>query len=118
MALTMKRSGCAASSALGAMPARPEGDPEPLPYLDDADDRASGGLGVTLRTILVTETMRAFDPADQRSSGKAEPFTLMPASEALLDEAGPLLDELVELVTTRALDPYEASERLLREVAR
>ena len=32
------------------------------------------------------ETMRAFDPADQRSSGKAEAFVLMPASEALLDE--------------------------------
>ena len=32
------------------------------------------------------ETMRAFDPADQRSTGTAEAFTLMPASEALLDE--------------------------------
>jgi transcription-repair coupling factor (superfamily II helicase) len=32
------------------------------------------------------ETMRRFDPADQRSTGKAETFTLMPASEALLDE--------------------------------
>ncbi len=32
------------------------------------------------------ETMRRFDPADQRSTGKADAFTLMPASEALLDE--------------------------------
>ena len=32
------------------------------------------------------ETMRRFDPADQRSTGAAEAFTLMPASEALLDE--------------------------------
>ncbi len=32
------------------------------------------------------ETMRAFDPADQRTTGTAEAFTLMPASEALLDE--------------------------------
>ncbi|MEQ7872797.1 transcription-repair coupling factor [Sphingomonas sp. ASV193] len=32
------------------------------------------------------ETMRRFDAADQRSSGKADAFTLMPASEALLDE--------------------------------
>jgi transcription-repair coupling factor (superfamily II helicase) len=32
------------------------------------------------------ETMKTFDPSDQRSTGKAEPFTLMPASEALLDE--------------------------------
>ena len=32
------------------------------------------------------ETMRHFDPADQKSTGKAAAFTLMPASEALLDE--------------------------------
>ena len=32
------------------------------------------------------ETMRRFDPADQRTTGKANIFTLMPASEALLDE--------------------------------
>jgi transcription-repair coupling factor (superfamily II helicase) len=32
------------------------------------------------------ETMRRFDPADQRSIGSAGAFTLMPASEALLDE--------------------------------
>ena len=32
------------------------------------------------------ETLRRFDPADQRSTGKADSFTLMPASEALLDE--------------------------------
>ncbi|GAA4016025.1 transcription-repair coupling factor [Sphingomonas swuensis] len=32
------------------------------------------------------ETMRSFDPADQRTVGPAEAFTLMPASEALLDE--------------------------------
>jgi transcription-repair coupling factor (superfamily II helicase) len=32
------------------------------------------------------ETMRRFDPADQRTTGSAESFTLMPASEALLDD--------------------------------
>jgi len=31
------------------------------------------------------ETMRHFDPADQKSTGPAAAFTLMPASEALLD---------------------------------
>src|SRR5205085_874874 len=31
------------------------------------------------------ESLRRFDPADQRSTEKAEAFTLMPASEALLD---------------------------------
>ncbi len=32
------------------------------------------------------ESMRRFDPADQRSSGPSGSFTLMPASETLLDE--------------------------------
>ena len=31
------------------------------------------------------DSLRRFDPADQRSTDKAEAFTLMPASEALLD---------------------------------
>ena len=31
------------------------------------------------------DSLRLFDPADQRSTAKAEGFTLMPASEALLD---------------------------------
>ena len=33
------------------------------------------------------ESLRRFDPADQRSTDRADAFTLMPASEALLDEA-------------------------------
>ncbi len=32
------------------------------------------------------ETLRRFDPTDQRSTGAAKDFVLMPASEALLDE--------------------------------
>ena len=32
------------------------------------------------------ESLRRFDPADQRSTDKADAFTLMPASEGLLDE--------------------------------
>ena len=34
------------------------------------------------------DSIRRFDPADQRSTDKAEAFTLMPASEALLDVDG------------------------------
>jgi fumarylacetoacetase len=41
-----------------AMPPRPEGDPDPLPYLDDGEDRAHGALGIQLRTVLVTARMR------------------------------------------------------------
>ena len=33
------------------------------------------------------DSLRRFDPADQRSTDKAQAFTLMPASEALIDEA-------------------------------
>jgi len=40
------------------MPLRPEGDPQPLPYLDDPGDRQSGGLSIQLEATLSTETMR------------------------------------------------------------
>jgi fumarylacetoacetase len=38
--------------------ARPQGDPGPLPHLDDADDRAQGGLGITLEAYQSTAAMR------------------------------------------------------------
>ena len=41
-----------------SMPPRPQGDPSPLPYLDDASDRESGGLSVQLQVTLSTEQMR------------------------------------------------------------
>lgn len=34
------------------------------------------------------ESIRAFDPADQRTVGRVEKFSLLPASEVLLDEQG------------------------------
>ncbi|HEY8433804.1 MAG TPA: fumarylacetoacetase [Sphingomicrobium sp.] len=40
------------------MPPRPQGDPQPLPYLDDPADRASGGLAVQLEVTLSTAQMR------------------------------------------------------------
>ncbi len=40
------------------MPPRPEGDPAPLPYLADAADQASGGLGIQLEVALLTAKMR------------------------------------------------------------
>jgi fumarylacetoacetase len=40
------------------MPARPAGDPQPLPYLDDPDDRATGALAIHLEVTLTTEQMR------------------------------------------------------------
>ena len=41
-----------------AMPARPEGDPAPLPYLAEPAG-AMGALGITLEAALVTEGIRA-----------------------------------------------------------
>ena len=41
-----------------AMPKRPDGDPEPLPYLQDAADQAGGGLGIRLEVTLSTARMR------------------------------------------------------------
>lgn len=38
--------------------ARPAGDPDPLPYLRDAQDQASGGLDIRIGIFLETETMR------------------------------------------------------------
>lgn len=41
------------------MPPRPEGDPAPLPYLDDPADRQSGALEIQLEVTLTSERMRA-----------------------------------------------------------
>jgi fumarylacetoacetase len=37
---------------------RPQGDPAPLPHLDDPEDRAHGGLDITLEASMSTATMR------------------------------------------------------------
>ena len=49
-------------------PTRPEGDPQPLPYLDDSQDRASGALSVVLEVALSTARMRRDGSAPQRLS--------------------------------------------------
>jgi fumarylacetoacetase len=55
------------------MPARPAGDPEPLPYLDDAADRRSGGLGIELEVTLSTAQMREANlPPHLLSRGSAD----------------------------------------------
>ena len=41
-----------------AQPARPEGDPQPLAYLLDANDQARGALDIELEVLLLTQTMR------------------------------------------------------------
>lgn len=41
-----------------AQPARPQGDPKPLPYLTGEEDQASGGLDVELEVLLLTAGLR------------------------------------------------------------
>jgi fumarylacetoacetase len=41
-----------------AQPARPEGDPAPLPYLLDDDDQREGALNLELEVLLLTPAMR------------------------------------------------------------
>jgi fumarylacetoacetase len=47
---------------------RPAGDPEPLPYLNDAADRKAGGLDLTLEVSLRTAGMRERNEAAIRVS--------------------------------------------------
>ena len=51
-----------------AQPARPEGDPCPLPYLWDEVDQASGALAIELEVHLSTAAMRAAGHAPHRLS--------------------------------------------------
>ncbi|MFJ4192858.1 fumarylacetoacetase [Pseudomonas sp. NPDC089534] len=41
-----------------AQPARPQGDPQPLPYLLDNRDQAGGAFDIELEVLLLTEAMR------------------------------------------------------------
>jgi fumarylacetoacetase len=48
--------------------ARPAGDPAPLPHLDDPDDRAHGGVDITMEAYLSSEKMRQARTAPLRIS--------------------------------------------------
>ena len=51
-----------------AQPARPEGDPQPLPYLWDEADQAHGAYAIEMEVLLSTAKMRAAGHAPQRLS--------------------------------------------------
>ena len=54
------------------MPPRPDGDPAPLPYLDDAADREAGALGISHKVTISTDAMRAANlPPHALSKGEA-----------------------------------------------
>ncbi|CAM5792677.1 fumarylacetoacetase [Castellaniella caeni] len=46
--------------------ARPDGDPQPLPYLDGAVNRAAGGFDIQLEALIQTQTMHAQRQAPTR----------------------------------------------------
>jgi fumarylacetoacetase len=59
---------------------RAEGDPAPLPYLNSAADRSSGGIDVKLEVWLRTERMRREDvPAVRLSQGNLRDLYWTPA---------------------------------------
>jgi fumarylacetoacetase len=47
---------------------RPEGDPQPLPYLDSADNRSHGAIDIQLQVLLQTQAMREAGLAPHRLS--------------------------------------------------
>ncbi|RMV80208.1 Fumarylacetoacetase [Pseudomonas caricapapayae] len=49
-----------------AQPARPEGDPQPLPYLLDQGDQQGGALDIELEVLLLTTMMKAQGLAPER----------------------------------------------------
>ncbi|MFZ5894487.1 MAG: methylmalonyl Co-A mutase-associated GTPase MeaB [Myxococcota bacterium] len=90
-----------------------------------------------LRTVAshgegITELVQALDAhrswLETSEAGRAERalrvrrsvlgFLRDVVNEAVFTQSAALIDELIEQVATRVIDPYEASERLLRELAR
>lgn len=51
-----------------AQPKRPEGDPQPLPYLLDEKDQAHGAFDLTLEVTIATQKMRDDNQPPQRLS--------------------------------------------------
>jgi fumarylacetoacetase len=63
---------------------RPAGDPQPLPYLDSASNRAAGGLDITLEVWLQTAKMReAGAPAVRLTRGNAAEAAYWSAAQLL-----------------------------------
>ncbi|MBO9580110.1 MAG: fumarylacetoacetase [Sphingobium sp.] len=59
---------CALAPFRMAQPTRPDGDPAPLPYLNDAADQGHGAFSVSIEVAIQTERMRAEGKAAERIS--------------------------------------------------
>lgn len=124
LALALGQTSLSVSRSHGAPapPAREESEGWSTPVLRSVANRAEG-VSLLVQTLDAhhrwqSESAEGRAEKAQRARRSVVGFLREVASEALLEEAGPLLEELVELVTARALDPYEASARLLAEVRR
>jgi fumarylacetoacetase len=81
-------SGDALAPFRSAMPPRADGDPQPLPYLNDASDRETGGLGIQLEVTLSTETMRERQlPPHVLSRGRADAAMYWSAAQIVTHHA-------------------------------
>lgn len=70
------------------MPPRPEGDPDPLPYLSNDADRQSGGLCIQLEVTLSTEKMRQQGQAPHvLSRGRADSAMYWSAAQIVTHHA-------------------------------
>lgn len=62
---------CALAPFRTAQPARPDGDPAPLPYLSDAMDQGHGAFAIEMEVAIQTERMRAEGrPPERISKGR------------------------------------------------
>jgi fumarylacetoacetase len=71
-----------------AMPPRPEGDPRPLPYLDNPSDLETGALAIQLEVTLSTERMRSEGiPPHVLSRGSADAAMYWSAAQIVTHHA-------------------------------
>jgi fumarylacetoacetase len=93
------------------MPARPQGDPQPLPYLSDATDRDRGGLGVQLEVTLTTAGMReAGLPPHVLSRGNADAAMYWSAAQIVTHHASNGCNlQAGDLIGTGTLSTAEAT---------
>jgi fumarylacetoacetase len=67
---------------------RPEGEPQPLPYLDSPANRAEGALDIRVEAWLLTKSMRdAGRPAVRLSSGNAKDAAYWTAAQLVAHHA-------------------------------
>ena len=94
-----------------AMPPRPAGDPEPLPYLSDPADRAAGALGIKLEAVLVTAKMRETGlPPHVLSEGEAAAAMYWSAAQIVTHHASNGCNlQPGDLIGTGTLSMAEAS---------